>query len=319
MLNRVRERLDRAVRGHAWVAFPYAVVKKFGEDRAGQQAALVAYYGFFSLFPLLLFATTMLGIVLHGHPALQQRVLESALSQFPIIGDEIRSNVSALPRSGAALVVGLAGALWGGLAGIKAVHGAMDVVWDVPVRRRPSLPQQLKRGSAMLVVLATFVGVATAVSGFGVSATSVSIPMRIGAFAASLAVDVVVFLLAFKILTTADIGWRDVVPGSIIAGVAWGGLQTVGTYFVGNQLRTASATYGLFGLVIGLMSWLYLGAQITLLAAEVNVVRARRLWPRSLGTEPATDADRRALEALAKTEERAPSEEVDVRFDGDGR
>src|SRR5918999_650685 len=115
-------RVDRYQRANAWLGFPIAVFKKFGEDRAGQLAALVAYYGFFAMFPLLLVAVTVLGYVLGGDVSAQERVLDSALSQFPVIGDQIRENIGVISGSGAALAVGIGRALWAGLAGLKAAQ-----------------------------------------------------------------------------------------------------------------------------------------------------------------------------------------------------
>ena len=315
MLARFRKSVDRYQRRHIWVGFPYAVLKKFGEDKSGQLAALVAYYGFFSLFPLLLVLITLLAIVLRSNPELQNRVLDTAVSQFPIIGDQIRQNISGIARSGVALIIGLASALWAGLAGIKAMQNALDHIWDVPVRRHPPIWVQLLRGIVMLLVLGAFVFVATGLAGVGTEGESVSLIARLFTFPLSLFVNVIVFLLAFKLLTVAEIGWRDVLPGAVIAGLAWAGLQAIGNYYVGNQLKNASEMYGLFGLVIGLLSWLYLASQVTLLAAEVNVVRTRKLWPRSLGNKPETAADRRALAAHAEVEERVEGEEVGVRFE----
>ena len=133
-------------------------MKKFGEDRAGQQAALLAYYGFFSLFPLLLVGVTLLGIVLRNNPDLQGKLLDSALTQFPIIGDEIRKNVHGLAKAGAGLFIGIAGALWGGLGGLKALQNAMDHVWDIPVRRQANTIRQILRALMMLGVLVVFAG-----------------------------------------------------------------------------------------------------------------------------------------------------------------
>src|SRR4051812_27949803 len=120
------QRIDRFQQARSYVAFPVAVAKKFGDDAAGNLAALIAYYGFLSLFPLLLALTTVLATVLVGHPHLQERILDSALAQFPVIGDQIRQNVHSLHRSGIALAVGVAGALWGGMGVMKAAGNAMD-------------------------------------------------------------------------------------------------------------------------------------------------------------------------------------------------
>lgn len=108
--------------------------------------------------------------------------------------------------------------------------------------------------------------------------------------------------------------WRDVLAGAVIAALVWAALLTVGTWFVDRQIRGASDVYGFFALVIGLLSWLYVGAQMTLLAAEVNVVRARRLWPRSLLPPSAGEPDRRSLAGQAAEQVGMPGQEVDVRF-----
>src|SRR5918996_194134 len=253
---------------HTWLGFPVAVFKRFGEDRAGQLAALVAYYGFFSLFPLLLALVTLVGLVLGENPELQNRVLGAALAQFPVIGDEIRRNIAVLEGTGLALVVGLGGALWSGLAGIKAAQNAMDSIWDVPVKHQPKF-----------------------------------------------------LVAAFRVLTVAEVAWREVLPGAVGASVLWSVLQTLGGYLIGHRIQSASETYGFFAVVIALLTWMYLGGQATLLAAEINVVRTKRLWPRALDPEDLTEADRRALRALAEAEERHHAQDVRVRFEdseGDG-
>ncbi len=316
MLGRVKSAVNRFQQRRAWLAFPYGVLKKFGEDRAGEQAALLAYYGFFSLFPLLLVAVTVLGMVLRNNAELQDRILRSALSQFPIIGDQIRENLGSLGKSGAALIIGLVGARWAGLAGVKALQNAMDHVWDIPIRRQPGTPARVARGFMMLAFFGAFVFASTALSGIGAGAEDVSLPMRVATFLGSFALNVVLFLLVFKLLTVADVSWNDVAPGALVAGVAWTVLQSIGNYFVGTRLKDASALYGLFGMVIGLLSWMYLSGQITLLAAEINVVKKIRGWPRSLVAEELTDADRRALARHAHVEERVEQENVDVAFDG---
>lgn len=280
--ERFRARLDDVARRRPAIGFPVAVVKKFGEDRAGQLAALIAYYGFFSLFPLMLVFVTVLGFVLRGHAELQARILGSALGQFPIIGDQIRENVGSLSGSALALAVGLAGALWAGLAGVKAAQRAMDTVWNVPMKDRPRFAKATLRAVAMLGVLGGFSLVATALAGVSAGGTDTSMPLKVAGMFASAAVNVVVFVLAFKILTVAELSWRDVLPGAVAAGIAWSVLQSTGSYYVGHQLKNASQTYGFFAVVIGLLSWLYLGAQTTLLCAEINVVRVRKLWPRSI-------------------------------------
>jgi YihY family inner membrane protein len=294
-----------------------AVVKKFGDDKAGYLAALIAYYGFFSLILLLTVFVTVLGFVLRGNPSFQKSIVHSVLGQFPVIGPKIR--VNALRGNGVALAAGLAGMLWSGLGVVKAAQNAMDSVWNVPMKLRPNFITSLWRALVMLVVLGVAAVAATVLSGIATGGGSFGIALKIVGLVAATALNIGVFVLAFRILTVARISWGDVIPGAVLAGVGWEGLQLAGAYIVGNKLSHASQVYGTFGLVIVLLSWLYLGAQVTLYAAEINVVRARHLWPRSLRNPPNTDADEIVLRREARQEERVDPESVDVRFEERGQ
>jgi YihY family inner membrane protein len=307
-------RLDMAQRRRPWLAFPFAVIKKFGDDEAGNLAALIAYYGFFSMFPLLLVFVTILGMAIKGDLALQQRIEESALSNFPVLGTQISQNIHSLTGGGFGLVVGIVLALWAGLGVLKAMQTAMNTVWTVPYRHRPNFLMSILRALLMLVVLGA-VTVASAAAG-AVGAGSSSWLLGTVGIGVSLVLNFVLFALAFRILTTEDVSWADVRPGAIVAAVAWTILQAVGGYYVSHQLQGSSDMYGTFATVIGLLAWIFLAAQITLFAAEINVVKKRRLWPRALVQPPLTEADARALKDYGEQEERRPEEDVDVRIDG---
>jgi YihY family inner membrane protein len=292
---------------------PYAVVKKFGDDQAGSLAAVIAYYGFFSIFPLLLVFVTVLGMLLRGNPTLQHTIVNSALRNFPVIGPQIARNVHSLTGSGVAMAVGIALTLWGGLGVVKAFEAAMNAVWNVPFERRPNFLTATVRALVMLAVLGVLT-VVSAVAG-SVGAGSSSWWWAIVGLAASLVMNLALFLLAFRILTAENLAWGDVLPGAAVGAMGWTVLQALGGYIVAHQLKGASATYGAFAIVIGLLAWIYLAAQLTLFAAEVNVVRKRRLWPRSIVQPPFTEADAHALTHYATQEDRTPHERVDVEFD----
>ena len=297
---RVIERTVAVIDGfqqrHPVVGFPYAVVKKFGEDHAGNLAAVIAYYGFFSLFPLLLVFVSILGLVLHGNPDLQQRIVGSALSNFPVIGPEISSNVHSITGSGTTLALGIVGTLWGGLGVTQAAQFAMNSVWNVPRTRWPNFLWSRLRGLGLLGILGTMTVVSSFLS--GVAGSGSTWYLRLAGLTISLAVNLVLFAVSYRVLIAADLTWKDVLPGSATAAVGWTALQTLGGYIVTHQLQTASNVYGTFAIVIGLLLWIYLGAQLTLYCAEINVVRTRHLWPRSMqpGRTP-TEADRTAAAA----------------------
>jgi YihY family inner membrane protein len=306
-------RLDHAQARRAWSAVLVATVKKFGEDRAGNLAALIAYYGFFSLFPLLLVLVTIVGFALSGNEDLQRDIVDSALVQFPVIGDQLRNNAGELGTSGFALVAGLVTATWAGIGVLKAAQDAMNDIWDVPMRRRPNFLLAIVRSVGMLALLGASIVATTILTGaMGAVGTSL-VPRALG-IALSAALNVGLFLVAFHVLTVRDATLRQLVPGATVAGLAWVALQLAGGYLVSHQVNNASDTYGTFAVVIGLLWWIYLQAQAVLFAAELNVVLADHLWPRSL-TGPDRRTDRRALRQHAQVEERVPEEAINVDFD----
>ncbi|HEU4354639.1 MAG TPA: YihY/virulence factor BrkB family protein [Actinomycetota bacterium] len=315
-VERIAQRADRAHRRHTWLAVPIAVVRKFGDDRAGHWAALIAYYGFFSLFPLLLVFVTVLGFLIQDRPDLQEQILRSALAQFPIIGTQIERNVHALTGSAWALGLGIAGAVWSGLGIVTTVQGAMDEIWNVPRRDRPPFLKTRLEALAALAAFGTATILAGLLAGFGTNGGWAGPALRAVALAGTFALNVAVFASAFRFLTEADITWRDVLPGALMAAVAWMVLLVIGSWIVDRQIRGATEVYGFFAIVIGLLGWIYLAAQVVLFSAEVNVVLRRRLWPRSVvDAPPPTEPDHRALAGEATEEATRPEETIEVRFD----
>jgi len=302
-------RFDRFQQAHKPLAIPIAVLRKFSNDEAGSLAALVAYYAFLSLFPLLLVLTTILGFVLQGNPGAQSSVEHSVLGQFPVIGQQIK--VHALSGHAIALVIGLATSLWGGLGVTAATQNAFDRVWAVPFKNRPNYLGTRVRGLLLLACLGAVFVLASAGSGL---VTELGGPIvKIGTIILSLLVNFALFLAAFRFMT-AGVPTRSLWIGVAVAAVFWEILQLVGGIYINHVYRHASSTYSQFALVIALIVWLHLGAQVTLYAAEINVVLERKLWPRSLFGAPEAPADKDTLRALAKVEERHEREQVDVNF-----
>lgn len=314
-VQRLVGRAEAFQAGRPWVAVPFATAKKFGEDRAGNLAGLIAYYGFFSLFPLLLVLVTLVGFVLRGNEDLQRDILDSALAQFPVVGDQLRENTGRLDTSGFALVVGGLSALWAGTGVMKAAQDAMNDVWDVPMAERPNFFLTVGRAFGMLVLLGGGILLTTALTGaVGAAAGGTGAVARGLALLLCATLNVGIFLVGFRVLTVRDVTARQLLPGALLAGLAWLVLQVLGGFLLDTQVNKASDTYGAFAVVIGLLWWIYLQAQVMLYAAELNVVLANRLWPRSL-TGHDRRTDRRTLHQHAKVEERAAEETVHVRFD----
>jgi YihY family inner membrane protein len=303
--------LDRLQRRRSVLGFSVGVLKKYSDDHAGNLAALMAWYGFFALFPLALVFVTVFGWVLQGDQELYREIVRSSVGSFPLIGEDLQRN--ELGGSAIALAIGLAAAIWAGLGITLAGQRAMDRVWDVPHRLRRNFLTARLRGLLILLVLGLLnVAVTTAVGLFagGLGGTA----LKIGGFVASALLDVVLFWAVFRLFTSDAVPTRQLWLGIAIAAVGWAVLQAGAGIYVDRVVSPRRQTYGLFAIVLGLLTWLYLGGQMLLYAAEANVVRARRLWPRSL-FEPVTDADMRALRAAARVEERRDGEHIEVTFD----
>jgi membrane protein len=311
--ERVLDTIDRWQQATPVTAFPVAVFKKFQDDGASRLAALISYWGFFSLFPLLLALVSILGFVLEGNPDFQQDVLDSTVGQIPVIGDQLSRDVTSLKGSGTALAIGIVVAIWAGLGVTLAIGNALDEVWAVPRVDRPDFVSSRVRGLAVLAVVGTANVASTAVVTLARNGTIQPPLAGIASFGASAAVDFLVYLVAFRVLTTAAVTTRHVLPGVVVGTISWLGLQTLGGLYVEHVLANSSETYGVFAVVIGLLSWLWLAAQLTLVAAEVNVVLDQRLWPRSL-FGGLVAADERAMRRAAEAERRDRREEIVVSF-----
>jgi membrane protein len=311
--ERVLHAADRLQQRRPWLAFPIAVWKKFGDDQAGNLAALIAYYGFAALFPLLLVFVTVLDIVLRDNATLRQNLLDSAFGQFPVIGDQLKHNVHSLQQTGPALVIGLLLTFLGARGVAGAVQNALNTVWGVSFARRPGFPWALLRSVTLIVVVGTGVLLTSFLSGLagGSGHILTGVGAYLGAIAVSLLLNIGLFWLGFRLATASEVSWRDQFPGALLAAIAWQVLQLLGGYLVAHQLAKSSSLYGVFGLVLGLLAWLYLQAQFTLYAVEVAVVRARRLWPRSLAPPPLTEEDRLAYQMYAEAQKRRPDQEIE--------
>lgn len=300
--------LDRFQRSHRPLAFGYGVVKKFGDDRAGHLAALISYFGFFSLFPLLLALASILGLVFADNPEFRANVQDSALKNIPLIGEQI--SVGELRGSIWGVVIGLVGAIWAGLRVVDAAQNAMNEVWDQPITARPGFLRRRLRGVVILILFAVALFGSTGAAALASILPDIAGIGRIAIDAANLVVNFVLFLVLFQVLVDRRVPWKDLVPGAAIGALAWVLLNRFGTVYMQKTVEDAGPTYGSFATVIGLLTWLFVSSQLIILAAEINVVRARRLWPRSLSRKDLTDADHRAYAGYAAAQQRVAGQRI---------
>jgi membrane protein len=201
-----------------------------------------------------------------------------------------------------------------GLGATLSVGDALDRLWAVPRVDRFGFVQARVRGVLVLASLGTFTEVSTAAVGLAANAQIHPPLAEVASLVGAVGVDLLIFIACLRLLTSAAVSTRCVLPGAAVAAIGWFALQAIGGIYVSQVVKGSTETYGAFAAVIGLLSWLYLGAQLTLIAAEVNVVLARRLWPRSIagGLGP---ADQRALRDAVKAEQTDPQQRIAVTFE----
>jgi membrane protein len=310
-MKTILRKLDTFQKRRRSAAVTVATFKKFSEDRTTQYASMIAFWLFFSIFPLLLVLVTLLGWFLPAGD--KDSVLRNVAQMFPLLDS---NSVRSLSGSVWALILGAVTALWSGLAAVRATHSAFDSVWEVPYHERPGALKQIVRSIAVLATVGFGLVLSTLISGF-VMGTSSGVDLgaagRAGGYVLAAALDVAIVVVAFRILTTREVSTRDVLPGALIAGITLFVLQQLSTFIISRHLHSAQPTYGRFAVVITILWWFYLQSIVTLLAMQLNVVLKDGLYPRSLTEAPQTDADHRVLQAYAAERTYHPDEEVSAR------
>ena len=307
------QKLDETQRRSTPVAVAVATFKKFSEDRSSNLAAMIAFWGFFSIFPLFIALVTLLAFFLPASD--RTSVLGHVANMLPLLDP---STVSGLSGSWWVLILGLVTALWSGTAVVRTLQFAFDSVWEVPYHERPGLAQQTLRSLWVLATIGVGLVLTTLVSGLVVSSANgihLGVLGRVGGYVFAVVLDIGIFVAAFRLLTPQVESVRDVLPGALLSGLSFFVLQQVSALIVSHYLQNAQSTYGHFATVITILWWFYIQSQITLLGAQLNVVLKNKFYPRSLANAPSTPADRRVLEAYAAERAYHPGQRVATRIE----
>jgi YihY family inner membrane protein len=314
-VQRVIKSVDNWQQRFSPVGFVFGVVKKFGDDNGGVLVANLTYTAFVTLFPLLLVFTTILGLIAVYDPGFKTAAENAVADQVPVLGHTLTSQVGTLKRSSViGLIVGLVVTIWGSMGLAQAGLYTMGHVWNLPGPERPNFLTRTVRSMIFLGLLAAGVIATTALASLSTYGGNHPLSFLAFAEAGAAAVNAGMFVGAFRILTPKAVDTSYLVRGAVIGGMVWTVLQILGTYLVHHFLHSDSV-YGEFATVLGLVAWLYLAARIVVYCAEVNVVLARRLWPRSILQPPLTEADKESLELRALESQQRAGQQVHVTFD----
>ncbi len=305
--------VDNLQRKYRLTGFTYGVVKKFGDDQAGYQAALLTYYGFLSLFPLLLVLTTLTSMLAGSYPHLQATITDSVSSYFPVLGNQLSNHAHGLNKSGLALFTGILFTLYGARGVADAFQHGVNHIWRVPVEQRDGFPKAQLKSLGIILIGGFGLILASASTGFAAAAGHGPLFSVL-----SILVNVIILFwlitLVLNISLPSNVSIKQLRSGAAVAAIGLVILQFLGGYLLTKQLKNLDALYSNFAVPLGLLFWIYLQAQVFYYAVEVSSVKAGGLWPRSLSGKRLTVADKKAYAQLAKKEQAVPEEGIETSF-----
>ena len=251
------------------------VQKRYKDDSARYMASAITYFGFLSLFPLLLLGFSVTGFLLAGNPEFQGRIVDRIAETVPGIAPLLGENLDALQEGRAATgVIGLIGLVWSGMGVIQACRHALGRIFRRPA---PDSILKLKFNSfgSLLGLGALALGAAT-VAGFAGGARgddAIAVVMKIAGGIVAFGLDVVLFLVAYRVLTRGrGPSWGSMLPGALLGAAGWLFLKIAGSWYASRTMSSASEIYGTFAATLGVLVLIYLASRLFLYGAELNAV-----------------------------------------------
>ncbi|MGH7142132.1 MAG: YihY/virulence factor BrkB family protein [Candidatus Saccharimonadales bacterium] len=287
------DKIDLYQRHHKRIGFLYAVIKKYQEDEAGRRSALFTYYGFLALFPFLLVLTSLLRLLLNGNSQISRHIMNGAITYFPIIGENLQLNIHS-NKTGLVLVIALLLSLFGARGVADVLRNSLEHIWQVPHKERSNFPGSIFRSLGIIVVGGLGLILAPVLAGYTL-VFSDSIFFRFLSILISLIVLFWVLVFVIKMSLSVHRSLREVWVGAAVAAICLAILQSLGGYIVARELRNLNDLYGTFAIILGMLYWIYLQAQVIFYVFELDSVRILRLWPRSMH-KPFTNADYQAFQ-----------------------
>lgn len=280
-MQKVIKWLDSFQQQHRLSAFIVAVIKKYTEDEAGHQAALLTYYAFLSLFPLLLVLATLTEYINTSHPALQASIVQGTTNYFPVLGTQLAAHVNTLQKSGFALLVGTLFTVYGAHGVADAFRNGVQRLWKIPKSQRDGFPKSTLK--SLCIIIVGGIGFIVASISMGLAGTAGhGWVFRVLSVLINLAIWFGLFILLLNISLPRHVPFRETRVAALTAAVGLVILQVLGGYLLKHELQHLDALYSYFALSLGLLFWIYLQVQVVFYSLEIAAVRSHKLWPRSL-------------------------------------
>ena len=300
-LERLVAWLDSVQQSNRLLAFPYAVIKKYGDDEANYQAALIAFYGFLSLFPILIVLTAIAQKISINNYDFQERVLAGVGSYFPALGPSLAESIQTPSKAGLALVIGLLLMVYGARGVADAVQHSLNHAWGIARYKRAGFPKNMFKSFGILFGGGFGLLVAALVSGLA-TAKGQTFIMRFILSLLGLLILYAVFWAIFTYGASTRHSTRTNLDGALFATIGLQVLQLIGAYIINHQLQTQTGLNAQIAVILAVLFWLYLQARVFLYAVEINVVRYHHLHPRAIRNDHPTSADKKALQLYRERE-----------------
>jgi membrane protein len=315
MLDAPKASIDALQRRRRVIGFPYAVIKRYTEDHGGWLGSLISYYGFFSLYPAVVVFVTASTWLLKDRPDALQRILEALWSKVPFAQAgtaqaEIEKRVSDFNANKWVVALSLLVTLWGALGVVRVLQDSINTMWGVARYRRPGIVRKVIRAFALISLLGLGLIGTTVVAGVSLAA---DLPLGgvIAAGLANVALSIGIALVVYHMAIATPVETRELLPGAIIIGIGTYAVTLVGGFYVKDVIARMSGLYGPFASTIGLLAYVSVMVQIFVFGTEVNVVRSKQLWPRSM-TGTLHEPDHRAMRLTMSREALAAPELFDT-------
>jgi membrane protein len=274
--------VDRFQQKYPVFGFPIAVVKRYSEDQIGRQAALITYYGFLALFPLILAFITIIGIIVQNDPDLQAKIYSQLFQHFPALGEDLARSFHSLKSSGIPLIIELLVLIYGARGVVVSLQEAFNRVWHTQKDVSSNFFLDNMRNLAMIMAVGVGMTATTVASYWLTTVLRVNLATTIFVGIINLLFAILLFLVVFRLGTSGNIRLKNLGVGAVIAAVGLIIVQHFGAYIMGQELPKLRGAYGSFALTLGMMFWIYLQAQIIMYSLVTTAVRTQHDWPKKL-------------------------------------
>ena len=311
-IDKMLDKVDDYQRKHIVPGFIYSIIKKNSQDNGGYLTAVITYYSFLSLFPMLIVLTSLTKLILGNNSYLKNKIVGSAAHYFPIIGSQLQYSIHSPKQTGIALIVSLIITFYGARGVANVLQYSLSSIWYVPHYKNPSFINNLVRSFSIMIFGGIGLLISSVVSGY-TAIPGNAVFDRLLTLVASFLLLWLTFTFVFKFSIAGTVKIKQILVSALLTALGLQIFQTLGTLIMVHELKGLNSIYGTFALVVGLLFWIYLQTKVLLYAVGVDVIRYYHLYQRSLRGKQ-TVADKAAYKHQNMTYQKRVEEKIDPKF-----